>query len=252
MSLLSLVDDFKNIGINKGDDILIHMSYKSMGYIEGGIDTFIDALKLSVGDSGTILFPTLSYRFVTKDNPVFDIKNTHSNVGAVSDYFRTLSGVKRSLNPTHSVSAFGARCEEYTKNHYLDNEPVGANSPFSLLPEFGGKVLMIGCGIKCNTSMHGVEEFVRVPYILSKDKREYTLIDYDDKITRKGYYYHDMVLGHNLSQRYDRLYDLMEFKKGNILKAESYLIDAETMWKVGSEKMKSEPYYFTEKIEGEK
>ena len=252
MSYHKLLDDFKNIGINKGDDLLIHMSYKSMGYIEGGFDTFFEALKGAVGDSGTLLFPTLSYRFVTVDNPVFDVKNTSSNVGAFSNYFMRKNGVLRSFNPTHSVAAYGIRQEEYVKNHYLDNEPVGENSPFAILPRLGGKVLMLGCGIKCNTSMHGVEEAVKVPYILSKSTRKYTLIDYDDTVTRKDYYYHDMILGHNRAQRYDRLYDLMEFKKGTVLNAEAYLIDAKTMWEIGSRKMKNDPYYFTDYIEGDK
>lgn len=251
MSYNKIVEDLKRIGVNKGDDLLIHMSYKSLGYVEGGIETFINAIKSAVGDRGTVLFPTLSYRYVTYDNPVFDVKFTASCVGAVANYFRQSEGVIRSFNPTHSVSAFGFRQKEYVSTHYLDDEPVGPNSPFAILPKFGGKVLMIGCGIKCNTSMHGVEEFVKVPYVLSDVKTDYTLIDYDDKVTRKGYYRHNMIKGHNRAQRYDRLYDLMEFKKGNILNAESYIIDADTMWNVGAEKMKEEPYYFTDLIEGE-
>ncbi len=251
MSYLKLLEDFRSIGIKKGDDILIHMSYKSMGYVEGGFDTFFESLKAAVGDTGTLLIPTLSYRFVTVDNPVFDIRMTASNVGAFSNYFMKRNGVVRSLNPTHSVAAYGIRQDEYIKNHFLDNEPVGKNSPFAVLPEFGGKVLMLGCGIKCNTSMHGVEESVKVPYVLSDVTRKYTLIDYDDNITRKDYYYHNMIAGHNRAQRYDRLYDLMEYKKGNILSAEAYLIDAPAMWKIASEKMKADPYYFTDYIEGE-
>lgn len=251
MSYQGLISDLKSIGIEKGDDILIHMSYKSMGYVEGGFDTFFEALKASVGDRGTLLFPTLSYRFVTADNPVFDVNTTASNVGAFSNYFMKRNNVVRSLNPTHSVAAYGLRQEEYTKKHYLDNEPVGENSPFAILPRFGGKVLMLGCGIKCNTSMHGVEEYVRVPYVLSAVTRKYTLIDYHDNVTRKDYYYHDMIKGHNRAQRYDRLYDLMEYKRGSILNAEAFLIDAPTMWRVGADKMKTDPYYFTDYIEGE-
>ena len=252
MNFNSIVADLESLGIKKGDDILIHMSYKSLGNIDGGIDTFLDSLKSAVGDRGTILFPTLSYRYVTFENPVFDVRLTASCVGVVSNYFINCEGVKRSLNPTHSVAAYGFRQKEYIEKHYLDDEPVGPNSPFAILPKFGGKVLMIGCGIKCNTSMHGVEEFVKVPYVLSEKKREYTLIDYGNKVTNKGYYRHDMVKGHGLAQRYDRLYDLMEFKKGNILDAESYLIDSAKMWEIASKKMKEDTYYFTDEIEGEK
>lgn len=251
MSFKKLISDLENIGIKKGDDVLIHMSYKSLGYVDGGIDTFLNSLKAVVGDRGTILFPTLSYRYVTSENPVFDARHTASCVGAVSNYFLKCEGVKRSFNPTHSVAAYGFRQNEYIAHHYLDDEPVGPNSPFSILPSFGGKVLMIGCGIKCNTSMHGVEEFAKVPYVLSDKKREYVLIDYDNKVTNKGYYYHDMVTGHKLAQRYDRLYDLMEYKKGNISEAESYLIDSAKMWEIASKKIKEDTYYFTDNIKGE-
>ena len=42
------------------------------------------------------------------------------------------------------------------------------------------------------------------------------------------------------------MYDLMEYKKGSILEAETYLIDSETMWDVASKKMREDAYYFTD------
>ena len=141
-------DDLAALGIRKGDDVIVHSAYKQLGGVEGGIETVIAALASVLGDCGTLLFPTLSYQFVNPEPPVnnnvFDVLSTPSCVGAMPNVFMKLDGVERSLHPTHSVAALGARQNEYIKNHELDNEPVGPNSPFFKLKEFGGKVLFLG------------------------------------------------------------------------------------------------------------
>lgn len=240
-------EDLKRIGINRGDDILIHASFKSLGKVEGGIQTLIEALLATLGDTGTLLMPALSYQTVTAENPSFDIRNTPVCVGAVPEFFRTFPGVERSMHPTHSVCVRGRRQKEYLADSEKDDEPVGENSPFCKLPAFGGKVLMIGCGTHPNTSMHGVEEKAGVPYVLSQDKRKYTLVDETGKQSEKAYFYH-YISQNGFAQRYCRLENLMEFKKGSILQAECCLIDSVTMWKTGLQKLQEDPFYFVEKL----
>lgn len=48
--------------IEAGDTVLVHSSLKSMGYVEGGAETVIEALLMSVGDSGTIVMPTFTQK----------------------------------------------------------------------------------------------------------------------------------------------------------------------------------------------
>lgn len=240
-------DDLRNLGIKKGDDLLIHSSFKSLGNVEGGIQTLIEAIISLLGDNGTLLIPSLSYATVNQmQEPIFDIKKTPSCVGAVTEFFRNYNGVKRSMHPTHSICVYGYRQYEYISNHFKDNEPVGENSPLALLPTYNGKVLMLGCSTKYNTSMHGVEEKAKVPYILSSDTRTYTLIDENGNKTTKDYYYHYMTQ-RGFGQRYDRLEALMPFKKGFVLKAECNLIDSKTMWQTGLDILEKDPYFFTEK-----
>ena len=245
-------EDLSLLGIKTGDDILVHSSFKNLGGVEGGIETVIEALLSVVGDNGTLLFPTLSFSTVNPEppinNPVFDVRNTPSCVGAMSNVFMNFEGVERSLHPTHSVAALGARQKEYIQNHELDNEPVGENSPFFKLGKLGGKVLFLGCSTKSNTSMHGVEEYAKAPYVLSENTRHYVIINKDGNRTEKDYYYH-YIHQRGFAQRYDRLENIMNFQRGNVLKAECAVVDCEEMWKVGSEKIKSDPYYFVEKIE---
>lgn len=240
-------EDLAILGINRGDDILVHASFKSLGGVEGGIRTLIVALLSSLGDAGTLLMPALSYQTVTAENPLFDIRNTPVCVGAVPEFFRTFPGVERSMHPTHSVCVRGRRQKEYLADSEKDDEPVGENSPFRKLPAFGGKILMLGCGLHPNTSMHGVEEKAGVPYVLSPDKRKYTFVDNDGKCFDKEYFYH-YISQNGFGQCYRRLGNLMEIKKGSVLKAECYLIDSAQMWKVGLSKLREDPYYFVEKL----
>ncbi len=248
---IKIKEDLKNLGIQKGDDLMVHSAFKALGGVDGGIETVILALLSVIGDSGTLLFPTLSYANVNPEppvsNPVFDVINTPACVGAMPNVFMKMDGVERSIHPTHSVAALGARQTEYIKNHQDDTEPVGKNSPFFKLGKLGGKVLFLGCSTNSNTSMHGVEEYVGVPYVLSKDTRRYTIIDKFGNKTEKDYHYH-YIRQNGFEQRYSRLENVMEFTRGNVLAAPCAVVDCRTMWETGAKMMGQNPYYFVEKI----
>ncbi|HOJ11263.1 MAG TPA: AAC(3) family N-acetyltransferase [Clostridiales bacterium] len=239
------------LGVKEGAIILVHSSLKSLGYVPGGPETVISGILDALGDKGTLLIPALSYKYVNADpdNPVFDVLNTPSNVGAFPEYFRERQGTIRSIHPTHSVCGTGFCADEILKDHILDTTPCGPNSPFRKLPEYGGKILFLGCGLRPNTSMHGVEELAEAPYLF-KDTRVYRIIHPDEHVTfmtSKLHYFND----HKLEQRYDRVESMLdgdEIKSGKILDANAYLIDASALWKKALEIMRKDPYYFVEEI----
>ena len=238
--------DLRALGIKEDDTVLVHASLSSLGYVEGGADTVIDTL-LSVLSDGTLLMPTLSYKSVTVDKPVFSVNDTPSCVGRISETFRKRDGVIRSLHPTHSVAAYGKHAREMTERHIESDTPVGETSPFALLPEFNGKVLMLGCGLCPNTSMHGVEELVKPDYLLCPEMMEYTLIAPDGNEIKKKYWRHFFhAPGYSAEQRYLRLANLMDIPSGKVLDATAYLIDAATMWEKGYEALKEDSHYFVE------
>ena len=124
-----LIKDLINLGVKKGDVLVVHSSLKSMGKVDGGANTVIDALIEVVGKEGTILFPALTYS-PCYSTLKFDVKNTPSCVGYISEVFRNRPDIIRSFHPTHSVCAFGKFAKEITKDHFIDDTPVGENSPF--------------------------------------------------------------------------------------------------------------------------
>lgn len=239
-----MAEDLKNLGINPCDVVLMHSSLSSLGTVDGGADTVIDTL-LSVLSDGTLLIPSLSYETVTADFPVFSAKDTPSCVGKISETFRKRKGVVRSVHPTHSVCGFGKYAEEILSKHINSSTPAGENSPFALLPKYHGKVLMLGCGLRPNTSMHAIEELTCPKYLMKDEPTLYTLIDNDGIELKKSYKTHNFK---NTAQRYDRLADVMDIKRGTVLQAEAFLIDAETMWKRANEMYKKDSLYFVDMI----
>ena len=249
-SLLQFKKDLKALGINPGDMVMVHSSYKSLGGIENGPEGFFTAFKEYLGEEGTLIFPAFSFDKVTMDNPDFDMQKTPSCVGFLSEYFRTnVEGVVRSIHATHSCSAWGKHAEELVANHELDETPVGKNSPIYKMQFMGGKYLMLGCSTHHLTAMHGVEETAEPPYLFGEEKKRVTYNVTDNgKTFQIPSVRHNFVIGDNYYiQQYGKIADLLdenEVTKGKILDADCVLFDAEAVWKKGKAKLLEDPFYF--------
>ena len=66
---LDIISDLKKLGICPGDKVLMHSSYKSLGTVDGGIDTFLDALMELLGPDGTLMLPNYLFLLFQADNP---------------------------------------------------------------------------------------------------------------------------------------------------------------------------------------
>ena len=246
--LTQIIEDCRFLGVRAGGVLLVHASLSAMGKVKGGAETVIRALKEVLGPEGTLAFPSLSYDFVTPENPVFSIDGTPSNVGVIPEHFRKRPGSMRSLHPTHSVCATGPLAKELLLSHGLDNTPCGTNSPFRKLRELNGQILMLGCGLRPNTSMHAIEELVIPPYLLG-EVLDYQLILSDGRKISKRYVPHNFD---GWTQRYDRVADVLnkdELVNGEILKANVYLIEVEVMWKKVLNALQKNPFYFVDSIQ---
>ncbi len=235
------------LGVNKGDVVLAHTSLKSFGIERMSPRYVIDGLRMATGSEGTVVLPALSYTTCNKDHRCFDYYKTKACVGAVPEYFRTeYPGVMRSMCPTHSCCAIGAKAEEIIGEHHLDDTPCGAHSPFRKVMELGGKIIFFGCGMEPNTSMHAVEELYNPDYLF-EDMYEYDMADKDGKhYTQKcRAHYFDRTI-----QRYDRLGELMPegtIRRGKIFECETVVIDAKTMWRIAGEYYTKDSHYFIDK-----
>lgn len=178
-----LVNQLEAAGIQKGDTLLVHSAMSKLGYLENGPQTLVDALIEVVGENGNILIPTspsASYQIeYAQNNPVFDVLHSPSRLGAITEYFRKIPGVKRSLHPTEPVAVYGPDAEWLTEGHFGQLTPYNSQSPFFRIYQKNAKILYIGVTLEnAGTSLHTLEDAVDFKYPVYLDGfYPFTVID---------------------------------------------------------------------------
>jgi len=243
-----LITDIKNAGIKKGMTIIVHSSFKSLQTPGLTPELLIKGFQEVLGIEGNLIIPTLTYKTVNKDNPFFNIKTTPSCVGIVSEIFRNMENVYRSLNPIHSVAVWGKNAIKLVEKDSLDNITLGKNSPFNKMRLFDAKICMLGCGLKPNTFMHLIENHNKLPYRKTVCTVDFKLIDYNDNEIIKSY---DLPNMQDYDQRYDRVSNILkepDLYTTKIGEAITYIIDANKLFEEASKVLTINPYYFVDKI----
>ncbi len=158
------------LGIARGDVVMVHSSFDSFEGFQGSIADAIQVLQDVVGSDGALLMPTLPFSGsvigYARINRVMDVKHTPSRMGIISEAFRRLPGVTRSLHPTHPVAGWGAKAAPLLKTHPFAKTPCGEGSPFAELVGADGKILLLGVGVGAMTFYHYLEEQLeeRMPF----------------------------------------------------------------------------------------
>ena len=167
-TLYQLISDIWSLRVKQGDTLLVHSSYKSIGKMEKGAETIVKALQTSVGYGGLLLMP--SFNMIPEGpskrrSETWDIKNSKSTVGWITEYFRQLPDVKRSDHYSHSIAAWGKDSSSFISGHRSNEGPIshwdrnpwgktyGTRSPFHRAYQRDGKIMMIG-GIPWSTCTH--------------------------------------------------------------------------------------------------
>jgi aminoglycoside 3-N-acetyltransferase len=235
-----LIEDLKRIGIKQGDSLLVHSSMSKIGYVNGGPETVIESLLEVIGKEGTLLFPTFPAKGRNKDhletNPFFDVKNTPSQMGAITEHFRKMKGVFRSFHPTDPIAAMGPLADYYTNSHFAQLTPYNENSPFRKLCEKNGKILMLGTTLNgACTNLHTLEDAVDFIFpVYDSQIFEVKMRDEKGNETTMKTKVHNPV--YSVKRDCDALKPMFEKEgvlvSGIIGEAQSMLIDAKRMLEV--------------------
>jgi aminoglycoside 3-N-acetyltransferase len=142
--------------------VLAHSAYdRFLGFTGKPLDA-IRVMQEAVGRQGILAMPTLPFSGTAvgwvESKKVFDVRRTPSQVGLLTELFRRMPDVMRSLHPTHPVAAWGDRAAEFIAGHHATATPCGAGSPYAKLEQWNGKILLLGTGIGVLTFFHRVEE----------------------------------------------------------------------------------------------
>jgi aminoglycoside 3-N-acetyltransferase len=189
MNKEQLKTQLKAIGVEEGMDLMMHSSFKSVGPVEGGADTIIDALLEVLGPDGTLMMSTVSGN-VNPTQPVFHVDHTPSTVGYISNVFRKRKGAVRSMHPVHSIVAMGPKARFYTDGHLEANTPWSPDSPYGKIMRNGAKILFFGVDFKCNTCLHALEIEARVPGLHTEKTSTLYIYDSNDKLQTIEHHWH--------------------------------------------------------------
>jgi aminoglycoside 3-N-acetyltransferase len=190
-----LIAGLKALGVQPGQDLLVHSSLRQVGPVRGGAANVLKALRIAT-QGATIVVPThttansLSSReFLAATAgmstaqlaryvaamPGFDPATTPSRgMGTLAEYVRTSDGAVRSSHPQTSFAAVGPRAERCTAAHDLACH-LGESSPLGWLYQVDAAVLLLGVGYEACTPFHLAE--YRLPRGRQRDYRCFTMTD---------------------------------------------------------------------------
>ncbi|WP_438750837.1 AAC(3) family N-acetyltransferase [Pararhizobium sp. O133] len=162
----NLTRHWRDAGINENDIVLIHSSIKrtcGLGYTPAQIlQSFIDA----VGPGGTVIFPLFNFDFCKGAD--FDIRETPSHMGTLTEAARAYPGAVRTGHPVYSFAVIGAAKDQFAG--IVNKSAYGKDSPFAKIIDLDGKVAVLDMpGQNSMTFYHHVEEICDVPYRYHKD-----------------------------------------------------------------------------------
>jgi len=164
---------FKRLGVEKKRIVMIRADLKYLGKYESDdknetLKAYFDVLSDLVDLSeGTIVVPTTSTKLCNTDIP-FDLENTPSESGVISEYIRKQSGSIRSFHPFMSYAAIGKEargiCEDTARHAF------GPETPKARMLERDALCVSIGMPphLTC-TTIHHIEMIMGVPYRYSKE-----------------------------------------------------------------------------------
>jgi aminoglycoside N3'-acetyltransferase len=154
--------------------VFVHSSWDALGGLLDSWTQAIDLLRESVGSRGTLVMPTYPMRGLSQrhldQHPFFDCRHTPSRAGLLTEVFRRMSDVHRSVHPTHPVAASGSRAVELTEGHERSSTPFDGNSPFRRMYESDAVVLTLG--VRNMTFRHLADHFIRhdLPHDIYSDR----------------------------------------------------------------------------------
>jgi aminoglycoside 3-N-acetyltransferase len=172
-----LVRDFRRLGVVPGQTLLVHASLRSFGWVSGGADAVVGALREVLGPGGNVVVPastetnsltSLKHREriaqmtanqakrYREEMPAFNRDTTKSGAGAIAEKVRESEGAVRSDHPQSSFAAIGPEAEYLMADHRLHSH-LGEDSPLAKLYKMDALVLMIGVGYRSCTAFHLAE-----------------------------------------------------------------------------------------------
>ncbi|MEV0323739.1 aminoglycoside 3-N-acetyltransferase [Streptomyces sp. NPDC050658] len=196
--------DLTALGLAEGDIVMFHTRLSALGYVAGGSQTLIEALRDVVGVPGTLMVTcgwndALPYEFpdwprawqdaIRAEHPAYDPLRSEADhsYGRLPEALRTWPGAVRSRHPDASFAALGASAAALMADHPWD-APHGPASPLARLAAMGGRVLLLGAPLDSLTLLHHSEALAEAPGKRFVEHEQPVLVD-GERVWRR---FHDI------------------------------------------------------------
>ncbi len=199
-----LIQNIFDIGIKPEDTLLVHSSMKSIGEVKGGADTVLDAF-MEYMKPGLLIFPTHTWEQMNSEHNVFNPLYEPSCIGVLSNLFMRRTGVIRSWHPTHSVAAIGKDSKEYVSGEENWDTPCARKGCWGKLYDRKAKILFLGCSLRNNTLLHGVEEWNGIKNRFTEKPRAYKILTPDGRLIERPVYGHYCTTCDDISKNYIKM-----------------------------------------------
>lgn len=145
----------RQLGLGQGDIVLMHSSLASMGWVEGGAGTALNALLNILGREGTLVVPIFG------------------DLGVLTKIVENHPQAVRSIHPLAAVAAIGKDAAEICRDHWQAELAHGPDTPYTRIADLDGWVLLLGVDQDRNTTLHTVEELLRLPYLQTTEEKRF-------------------------------------------------------------------------------
>lgn len=178
-----LADDLRHLGVQLGQTLMVHCAMSALGWVVGGAQAVIEALREAVSPTGTLAMPAHTpdwsdpaqwqrppvseewWPIIREHWPAFDPGVTPSNgMGTVAETFRAMPATRRSAHPQVSLAAQGPCADDLVAEHPLAFG-FGPESPYGKLYQDDAQILLLGVGYERCTLLHLAEHRVGPPRI---------------------------------------------------------------------------------------
>ena len=155
-----VVAQLQALGVEAGDVLLVHCSFRATGPIAGGPASLIAAIETSIGPQGTLVMPS----WTGDDDKLFDPTKTPADpdLGIVADTFWRDPAVRRSQHP-FAFAAKGPRATAILADP-LALPPHQHASAVGRVLDYDGRILLLGVNHDANTMLHLAELIAEAPY----------------------------------------------------------------------------------------
>jgi aminoglycoside 3-N-acetyltransferase len=153
--------------VKKGELLMVHSSYSSIKNYFKSPNELLELLLDYLGPDGTLIIPTFNFT-EWSNNHYFDIVETPSEMGVLTEIARSRKDGVRTKHPIYSFMVFGKMKDDFLKCN--DKEAFGNQSVFSLFHKLNGNIMSIGLDYNSSfTLTHYVELNTDVGYRRVKD-----------------------------------------------------------------------------------